>query len=66
MVDIQDSMPPDPKKIEEQKDAAVKSALQKIKHKIIVMSGKGGVGKTSTAVNLSLALADAGNKVGIM
>jgi Mrp family chromosome partitioning ATPase len=66
MVDIQESMPPDPKKIEEQKDAAVKTALQKIKHKIIVMSGKGGVGKTSTAVNLSLALADAGNKVGIM
>ncbi len=66
MVDIQDSMPPDPQKIEEQKDAAVKTSLQKIKHKIIVMSGKGGVGKTSTAVNLSLALADAGHKVGIM
>ena len=66
MVDIQNGMPPDPQKIEEQKDAAVKTALQKIKHKIIVMSGKGGVGKTSTAVNLSLALADAGHKVGIM
>ena len=66
MVDIQGSMPPDPQKIEEQKDAAVKTALQKIKNKIIVMSGKGGVGKTSTAVNLSLALADAGHKVGIM
>ncbi|MBW2435977.1 MAG: Mrp/NBP35 family ATP-binding protein [Deltaproteobacteria bacterium] len=66
MVDIQDSMPPDPQKIEEQKDAAVKTSLQKIKHKIIVMSGKGGVGKTSTAVNLSLALADAGHKVGVM
>ncbi|MGD8993365.1 MAG: Mrp/NBP35 family ATP-binding protein [Desulfobacterales bacterium] len=66
MVDIQDSMPPDPKKIEEQKDAAVKTSLQKIKHKIIVMSGKGGVGKTSTAVNLSLALADAGHRVGVM
>ena len=66
MVDIQDSMPPDPQKIEEQKDAAVKTSLQKIKHKIIVMSGKGGVGKTSTAVNLSLALADAGHRVGVM
>ncbi|MGD8961282.1 MAG: Mrp/NBP35 family ATP-binding protein [Desulfobacterales bacterium] len=66
MVDIQDSMPPDPQKIEEQKDAAVKTSLQKIKHKIIVMSGKGGVGKTSTAVNLSTALADTGHKVGIM
>ncbi len=66
MVDIQDNMPPDPKQIEEQKDAAVKTSLQKIKHKIIVMSGKGGVGKTSTAVNLAIALADEGHKVGIM
>ena len=66
MVDIQDSMPPDPQKMEEQRDAAVKTALQKIPHKIIVMSGKGGVGKTRTAVNLSLALADAGHKVGVM
>jgi ATP-binding protein involved in chromosome partitioning len=66
MVDIQDRMPPDPKKMEEQKDAAVKASLQKIKHKIMVMSGKGGVGKTSTAVNISLALADLGHQVGLM
>lgn len=46
--------------------AAVESALQRIKHKFIVMSGKGGVGKSSTAVNLSLALASQGFKVGLM
>ncbi len=66
MVDIQDSMPPDPKKAEARKDAAVKASLQKIKNKIIVMSGKGGVGKSSTAVNLSMALASDGHRVGIM
>ncbi len=66
MVDIQDSMPPDPEKAEEQKEAAVRASLQKIKQKNIVIRGKGGVGKTSTAVNLSLALADAGHQVGIM
>jgi len=38
----------------------------KIKNKMLVMSGKGGVGKTSTAVNLSIALADKGYQVGIM
>lgn len=66
MVQIQDSVPPDPKKVQAQKDAAVKQSLGKIKNKIIVMSGKGGVGKTSTAVNLSIALASSGHKVGIM
>ena len=49
-----------------EQDAAVSDSLKKIKNKIIVMSGKGGVGKTSTSVNLSLALANKGFKVGIM
>jgi len=47
-------------------DAAVDSSLQKIKNKYIVLSGKGGVGKTSTSVNLSMALANKGFNVGIM
>jgi ATP-binding protein involved in chromosome partitioning len=66
MVQIQDNMPPDPQKAHAEKDAAVKESLDKIKNKIIVMSGKGGVGKTSTSVNLSMALANRKHKVGIM
>jgi ATP-binding protein involved in chromosome partitioning len=46
--------------------AAVADSLSKIKHKIIVMSGKGGVGKTSVSVNLALALANNGHRVGLM
>ncbi len=68
MVQIHDSMEAAKKKEnpQAQKDAQVQSALQRIKHKFIIMSGKGGVGKTSTSVNLSLALADLGHRVGLM
>ena len=65
-MDIQNEMPKNPKKAQAEQDAAVKASLGKIKNKILVMSGKGGVGKTSTSVNLSIALANKGFNVGIM
>ena len=40
--------------------------LQGVRHKLFVMSGKGGVGKSSVTVNLAAALAQNGRKVGIM
>lgn len=39
---------------------------QLIKHIVAVSSGKGGVGKTSVAVNLAVALADTGAQVGLL
>ena len=43
------------------------ASLSAIKHKIVVMSGKGGVGKSTVAVNLALALAQDGKvKVGLL
>ena len=37
-----------------------------IKHKIMVMSGKGGVGKSSIAANIAVGLSMKGKKVGLM
>ena len=49
-----------------QQDLAINKSIGKIKNKILVMSGKGGVGKSTVAVNLALALAKRGHKVGLM
>ena len=49
-----------------QQDQGIEETLGKVKHKILVLSGKGGVGKSTVAVNLAAALANSGRKVGIM
>lgn len=46
--------------------ATVKDKMAKIKHKIVIVGGKGGVGKTTVAVNLSMGLASRGYKVSIL
>ena len=47
-------------------DAVIKERLGHIHNKILVMSGKGGVGKSSVAAYLSVALARRGYRVGLM
>ena len=44
----------------------IAETLRRIKNKILVMSGKGGVGKSSVAAYLSVALAKKGFRVGLM
>ncbi|MCH1541318.1 MAG: Mrp/NBP35 family ATP-binding protein [Candidatus Poseidonia sp.] len=39
---------------------------RKIKHKIMVLSGKGGVGKSTVSTGLALSFAQQGHKVGIL
>jgi len=68
MVQIHDSVgdAEKPQKAQTEQDISVDRSLKRIKNKFIILSGKGGVGKTSTSVNLSLALANKGFDVGIM
>ena len=44
----------------------LRKRLDPIKHKISVMSGKGGVGKSSVTANMAVCLASRGFKVGIL
>jgi len=47
-------------------DHQISVALGRIRYKLFVMSGKGGVGKSSVSVNIAAALAARGFKVGLM
>ncbi len=44
---------------------AISKRMEAVKHKIAVISGKGGVGKTTVAVNIAYALAKQGKQVGL-
>jgi ATP-binding protein involved in chromosome partitioning len=56
----------DKTKEQQAQDKRLAANLERIKHTIIILSGKGGVGKTTVSINLAYSLAAAGLSVGIM
>jgi len=53
------------KSIEDQ-EQRIKETISQITNRVVVFSGKGGVGKTTVAVNLAYALAKFGKQVGLL
>ncbi|MDD5483263.1 MAG: iron-sulfur cluster carrier protein MrpORP [Kiritimatiellae bacterium] len=47
-------------------EQVMRERLARIKHKILVLSGKGGVGKSTVAANLAVSLSLSGKKVGLL
>ncbi|MHC1635548.1 MAG: Mrp/NBP35 family ATP-binding protein [Candidatus Methanospirareceae archaeon] len=52
-------------KIREQ-EKEIEARMEKIRHKIMVISGKGGVGKTTVAVNLAVSIGMLERRVGLL
>jgi len=48
------------------RDAEAADLIPQVKHCIAIASGKGGVGKSTVAVNLAIALSETGAKVGLL
>ncbi len=53
------------KKREEEQEI-IRKKMTRINHKILVLSGKGGVGKSTVAANMAVALSLEGKKVGLL
>jgi Mrp family chromosome partitioning ATPase len=65
-IDLKETIQESKQEILDERMENIKSNMEKIKHKIVIISGKGGVGKTTVAVNLAMSLASIGLRVGLL
>ncbi len=65
-IDLKKTVEQGKKEKMDQLEENIKKNMEKIKHKIVIISGKGGVGKTTVAVNLAMSLVSVGLRVGIL
>ncbi len=60
------NMAPNMNAEQQKEEEELRLARERIKHEIVVLSGKGGVGKSTVAVNLAVGLAARGYQVGLL
>lgn len=65
-IDLKETIQESKQEILDERMENIRKNMDKIKHKIVIISGKGGVGKTTVAVNLAMSLASIGLRVGLL
>ncbi|MFX1589457.1 MAG: Mrp/NBP35 family ATP-binding protein [Promethearchaeota archaeon] len=65
-IDLKETIQESKQEILDERMENIRNNMEKIKHKIVIISGKGGVGKTTVAVNLAMSLASIGLRVGLL